>query len=39
VSPILFAPLTGIATIIRDTIFMDGGQIWLQQYAIYEDPR
>lgn len=42
-SPISFAGLTGIANIIRDMIYMDGGQIWLQQYAIiiiiYEDIR
>ena len=33
-STISFAGLTGIANIIRDMIYMDGGQIWLQQYAI-----
>lgn len=39
VSPISFTRLTGIANIVRDTIYMDGGQIWLQQYVINEDRR
>jgi hypothetical protein len=31
-----FLVLTVIANVIRDTIYIDGGQLWLQQYEAFQ---